>query len=52
MPQEYSTKKKTGGGHDHISLKYEHKNGLDHNFLLSSINNIQYLGVSYILRIY
>jgi len=52
MPQEYSTKKKTGGGHDHISLKHEHKNGPDHNLLLSSTNNIQHLGASYISRIH
>jgi hypothetical protein len=49
MPQVYSTKKR-GGGHDHINLKYDPKSGLDHNFLLSSIKNIQYLGVSYIFR--
>ena len=46
----YSTKKKTGCGHDHINLNYDHKSGLNHNCLLSSIKNIQYLGVSFIFR--
>ena len=50
MPQVYSTKKKTGGGHDHINFKYDHKSDLDQKYLLPNIKNIQYLGVSYIFR--
>ena len=39
-------KKKTGGGHAHITLKNDHKKGLDHICQVINIKNIQYLGVS------
>ena len=45
----YVIRKKTGGGHDHITFKNNyHRKGLDHICHALNINNIQYLGVSYI----